>query len=581
MPDVRLPARPQTTGDRARPEARQAKLTLSPAAGNANTAFLDLQRMVGNRAVQRLLAEGPHGLAYGGRRGIAPIARMASQSHQRGVPHSRVQRHTTGKPHDHSSEISEIEKLVAAAPDVPEEALPEDVPGAIQQGQALGEEVGGVSGKPAAAAAVQEELAQTPEASGGELGGQESIGALGSYAASLERGDDTPPPPPPDSDDDIPPPPPEPEGGEEAAAEAPAKRPANLRTRHGNRAKAVTGPGTTVANIGSSATKFGLQVAGAASTGAKLAVTVLGYIAAGLSAIVSLFDLRAAISSGRKAKGLETVMAELKKANPGDAELINAVQYAIEQKYSKAKIRAVKAITGLTSAGITIGALAAGVSLAALATNPVGWGIAAVIVGVCALVGVGFMVYKLGRKLWKWWKGDLGVQRRSIAMRLYDKAMQGDASAAAAIKELGLDPVKMRARFAVPETEAQRKARLAGDHKAVKERHERHTRKVGESTDLVAAKNARITELQTEMATWKAKEATALADGNAIARNYGRRAGLAEAEIARLQVELKEAQDKLRERKHKLGSDSVQLAWKEHSKKQREDISFIERKLKK
>src|SRR4051812_12026743 len=124
MPDARLPARaPQAT--EARKTGRPA-LSLLSTPTDANTALLELQRMVGNQALLRMFADGEDGLGRGGRRGMSPLARMASQAHARGGPagrHTRpgipIQRHATGEPHDHSKEIAEAERLVSAAPEVP------------------------------------------------------------------------------------------------------------------------------------------------------------------------------------------------------------------------------------------------------------------------------------------------------------------------------------------------------------------------------------------------------------------------------------------------------------------------------
>lgn len=526
--------------------------------------LLEMQALVGNRAVARMISSGAPPLPP------RPGAR------------GRVQRHVTGGPHSHddSASIAQAQQLIADAPIVQEEDVPDGdkVAPAVQAGQGLGEEVGGVQGKPAAAAIVHEELNQGE--ADGEAPSAESVGALSDYASGLQGGPAAPAADEAGADGDGESEAGESEGDGDGAGPGPVgERPKNRRTRHGNRTKAVATISSAVTSVGSSVAKVGMQIAGAASTGAQTAGTVLGYVAAGLGAIAGMLDVRAAISSGRKARALETVMADLKAKNPGDARLIDAIQYAINQKYSKTKIRALKAITGLTSAGITIAALVVGVGLAALATNPVGWAIAAVIVGLCAVTGVSIMLYKLGRKLWKWFKGDLGVQRRKMALALYDRAIAGDALAVQALKELGLDPEKMRSRAAAGEGDAAKAKREAGSgFKAVAATKSRHEGKVAQSRAAVEASQAKIARLKEKIVAYEA--AMARASGAAVA-NYVALIARLEAEVKAEEEQLKKHEEKLASREHKLGNDEVAADWKAHSKKAREDIAFIERKLKK
>ena len=313
--------------------------------------------------------------------------------------------------------------------------------------------------------------------------------------------------------------------------------------------------GTAVSKIGASASQAGVTIAGA---GASIA-SALGYVAAGLGAIVGIFDIKSAVSSGRKGSQLEAVMAELKKANPG-CRAHRRHHLRDRAEVPKAKTRALKGVTGLLGSGIAIGAIAAGVSLVALASNPVGWVIAAVLAGTAAAIGIGIIAYKLGRKLWKWYHGDLGVKRRKIAMRLYDKCVAGDGPAGKALKALGLDPVKIMARAAEGETPAQEAARKKGSgYKDVMAQHARRLKKTQESTSLVGGTEAKIAGLQAKVVDAKAKAARAT---GGAAKSYLNMAAKFEAEITKLRVRLTEQRGKLAERQRKLKQDDVAVAWK-------------------
>src|SRR6185312_8769076 len=314
-------------------------------------------------------------------------------------------------------------QAVSNAPDVPPEAVlaPEKVDEALAAGSQLGPELESAKGNPELAAEFQAQLQSEPDPGGPAPQTGAEVGALQSYLGTLPVGGGPAEPSPG----------PAPEG-----APGPAHA-SNKDTNSGNTAKSVTSIGTTVSKIGASVSGAGVTMAHAGAS-----------IAAALGAVLAVFDIRSAISSRSKAKELERVMADLKAANPHDSELIDAIGYAIAAKYSKTKTRAAKALTGLLGSGIAIGAIVAGVSLVALASNPVGWVIAAALAGTAALVGIGILAYKLCNKLSKWMSGDLGVQRRKTAMTLYDKTLAGDENAAKALAGLGLDPAKMRARAA-------------------------------------------------------------------------------------------------------------------------------------
>ncbi|HXU24615.1 MAG TPA: hypothetical protein VN697_11350, partial [Tepidiformaceae bacterium] len=385
------------------------------------------------------------------------------------------------------------------------------------------------------------------------------VGALQSYLGTLPVGGGPAEPSPG----------PAPEG-----APGPAHA-SNKDTNSGNTAKSVTSIGTTVSKIGASVSGAGVTMAHA---GASIAAA-LGYVAAGIGAVLAVFDIRSAISSRSKAKELERVMADLKAANPHDSELIDAIGYAIAAKYSKTKTRAAKALTGLLGSGIAIGAIVAGVSLVALASNPVGWVIAAALAGTAALVGIGILAYKLCNKLSKWMSGDLGVQRRKTAMTLYDKTIAGDENAAKALAGLGLDPAKMRARAAEGETPAQKAKRVGGSgYKEVAAKASRHTGKVADSTSLVAGTEAAIAALKVKVLAERQKASRAVP---AVAKSYENVAQKLETEIKAKEVVLAKQRAKLGERQKKLKQDDVAVAWKAETKSARNDIKLIERKLKK
>lgn len=496
--------------------------SFTPEAPVAPRGLLAMQRAAGNQAVSRMVARA---IASGG----AP----------------RIQRNPGA-----ATVTRDAVDAVKKAPDVPESALPgpETVQDALNAGNSVGPELEAAKGNPDIAAEFQEELAAEPDEDSGPKP-QTEIEQLAAYQASLS--------------------------GAAPAAPAAAPHQSNASTNHGNKAKTTASIGTSVSKVGASASQAGVTMA---SAGASIAAA-LGYVSAGLGAIVGIFDIKSAISSGRKGSQLEAVMAELKKANPADAELIDAIQYAIEQKYSKAKTRALRATTGILGSGIAIGALAAGVSLVALASNPVGWVIAAVLAGTAAAIGIGIIAYKLGRKLWKWYHGDLGLKRRKIAMRLYDKCVAGDAHAAAALKSIGLDPAKIRARAAEGETSAQETARKSGSgYKDVMAQQARRAKKVQESSGLVGNTEAKIAALQAKIAD--AQMRAARASGGA-AKSYLSMAAKYEAEIKKLNGRLIEQRGKLAERQRKLKQDDVAVAWKSHTKSARNDIKLIERKLKK
>ncbi|HTW97959.1 MAG TPA: hypothetical protein VMD59_04240 [Acidimicrobiales bacterium] len=138
--------------------------------------------------------------------------------------------------------------------------------------------------------------------------------------------------------------------------------------------------------------------------GLELAHQVASVVGIFFSRLEAALDLRSLIGSVRAAK------AEV-LALPAAGSLVEAIDYAIRQKYEKIVKRAFGAAAAL--AGL-------GVGLAILITNPVGAALAAMIIGG---VGAAAFAYKIGRWAWKKWRTkDLGQKRKDIATLLYKQA---------------------------------------------------------------------------------------------------------------------------------------------------------------
>jgi hypothetical protein len=229
------------------------------------------------------------------------------------------------------------------------------------------------------------------------------------------------------------------------------------------RAKVAEGAGLTgeVVGWGEQAVETGFQFAEAA---ARPVTNVLGTVfsAIGLvfSAISAALDIRAIISSAKKVYDLKKVLskwrAEVKGQFPSseEQELLDAIEYAIEQKYFKIFKRAITLSSAVIGAGVAIAGLATGI---ALASNPVGWFILAGIGAVAAGIGLGVLFYKIGRAIYKWWKGTKGKVRGDMAEKLFDNALSGGGKlkglAQDAIGALGLKWSKIEDKYKkVPDT---------------------------------------------------------------------------------------------------------------------------------
>jgi hypothetical protein len=193
----------------------------------------------------------------------------------------------------------------------------------------------------------------------------------------------------------------------------------------------------TIGRIGAGGTgKVGVlgKLGVALNEGAKLAGSVTAIVSFFFQGVSAGLDIRAAISSRQKYKNLDAVAKEAKEQG-ADPKLVEAVKYAMNQKYKKYLMRTSTAVSNLIGVGVTATLLGIG-GLGMLASNPVGWAIS----GVLAVVGISFAIYKI----WRYFKkgSDRGKQRNEMAGRLFMNAMQGDAkskgAAQSALKALGL-----------------------------------------------------------------------------------------------------------------------------------------------
>jgi len=201
--------------------------------------------------------------------------------------------------------------------------------------------------------------------------------------------------------------------------------------------------------------EIGLEAAGElgakmSKAAADIAGNVLGAFGLFLSAISAFFDVRACWRATKRITYLEYVLEDARKRVGDPArfteqkELIDFLKYAIQQKYKKWGKRFANLVGTLSSATVGLAALVAGVSLLALASNPVGWVIAAAIAGAGILVGLGLVVYKIGRAIYKKVMGTKGVVRREWATKLFKSAFHTkDPLGIDALESLGLKHEKL------------------------------------------------------------------------------------------------------------------------------------------
>ncbi|KDR56111.1 hypothetical protein APPUASWS_018445 [Arthrospira platensis str. Paraca] len=153
------------------------------------------------------------------------------------------------------------------------------------------------------------------------------------------------------------------------------------------------------------------------------------------AAITSVIDACAMAKSIQTKNSLKELLHETKSQNPGfkqyNPDVVNAVEYAIDQKYEKSGRRALAFSSGLASIG-------GGIIGLVLASNPIGWAIGAALAALGGLGAVGLLLYKIGHWFRKRRGGILGKKRNEIATLLYEKLRAGDALAEKALQKLGL-----------------------------------------------------------------------------------------------------------------------------------------------
>ena len=188
--------------------------------------------------------------------------------------------------------------------------------------------------------------------------------------------------------------------GATAGADALKKNPtsvtyASTRTGYSAAAQGVNAA-QNLSNVGATVSTGSLQAASNFGKVNPWFVTVFG-------AISSALDLRSVISSLRKSSKLDQMEAEARR-NGADAALIEALNYAVEQKKKKAGRRGVSLFGNLAST--TAGVLGVLTLFGVLASNPVGWAILGLGLAGGA-IGIGIFLYKWYRSK----KANKGVDR--------------------------------------------------------------------------------------------------------------------------------------------------------------------------
>ena len=195
------------------------------------------------------------------------------------------------------------------------------------------------------------------------------------------------------------------------------------------------------ARLGGSSATQGLHnasttVADAGGATIQVVHTVAGAVGLFFSFLKGALDTRSLISSIRVHRSLK----KARKAAEGrgySKEVIDAVDYAISQKYTKILRRA---------AGAALAFATLGVGLAVLISNPVGAGIVAIILAGIGLVWGLYKIYHAIKKRFGVPEGQrAGVKRGQMAKLLYSKAKDGDQLAITALTSLGLTAAQVTA----------------------------------------------------------------------------------------------------------------------------------------
>jgi hypothetical protein len=175
--------------------------------------------------------------------------------------------------------------------------------------------------------------------------------------------------------------------------------------------------------------EFGRSVTGGGFEALHAVASVVGIF---FSALKAALDFRSLVSSIRVYRALKQARAQARVLGTTPT-LVEAVEYAIKQKYEKIFKRAF---------GTAVALAALGTGLAILIANPVGASLAALIIGG---IGASMFVYKVGRWAWKKWATQtLGEKRQKMASRLYNQMLTNDVMALEAVRSLHLDPVEVR-----------------------------------------------------------------------------------------------------------------------------------------
>jgi hypothetical protein len=186
--------------------------------------------------------------------------------------------------------------------------------------------------------------------------------------------------------------------------------------------KAILGGGlaATAATTVGEATKNPLPLGMGISSTTAGALLGVGQVSAAISFVLggiqAILDVTATVKSALKYRSLSEI-AEAAKTAGHDAQLVEAVVRAANQKFHKAITRALSFASSAISLGVGIALLVAG-GLALLAAGPAGWGI----LGIVAAIGLGITVGKL---IYGLVTGDSEFTRHGTASRLYTKGALG------------------------------------------------------------------------------------------------------------------------------------------------------------
>lgn len=189
----------------------------------------------------------------------------------------------------------------------------------------------------------------------------------------------------------------------------------NAEAWHGRKDKAATARTLTGMTVPSGLGRAA-ELAGGSATLVSQMTAIANIIFAPIDAVL---NTKAAIRSGQKISSLEA-LAQRAKNQGHDEVLVDAIQYAISQKYKKMIARLASLCANLVTFGTSVAVLATGGAIALL-SNPVGWSILTGIAAAGILIASAVTLYYIGRWIWKKCRGTLGVLRRQMAITLFEK----------------------------------------------------------------------------------------------------------------------------------------------------------------